>query len=34
MLAEAGCDSVQGYYLSWPQEPFKLTDWLLGGGAG
>jgi len=31
MLAEAGCDSVQGYYLSWPQDPFKLTDWLLNG---
>ena len=33
MLAEAGCDSVQGYYLSRPQEPAKLRKWLLGSAS-
>jgi len=33
MLAEAGCDSVQGYYLSRPREPAKLRNWLLGGAS-
>jgi len=32
MLAEAGCDYIQGYYLSKPMEPSKLQDWLLNGG--
>ncbi|MGD0255462.1 MAG: EAL domain-containing protein [Acidimicrobiales bacterium] len=33
MLADAGCDLVQGYYLSRPQEPARLRNWLLGGAS-
>ena len=33
MLAEAGCDLVQGFYLSRPQEPARLRNWLLGGAS-
>ena len=32
MLADADCDSIQGYYLSRPMEPSSLQDWLLRGG--
>jgi diguanylate cyclase (GGDEF)-like protein len=28
-LCELGCDTVQGYHLSRPQAPDKLTPWLL-----
>jgi len=31
MLAEAQCDFIQGYYLSKPQKPAELQEWLLGG---
>jgi diguanylate cyclase (GGDEF)-like protein len=31
MLAEAGCDFIQGYYLSRPQQASDLQDWILGG---
>jgi EAL domain-containing protein (putative c-di-GMP-specific phosphodiesterase class I) len=33
MLADADCDSIQGYYLSRPMEPSRLQDWLLQGGS-
>ena len=33
MLADADCDLVQGYYLSRPQEPARLRNWLLGGAS-
>jgi EAL domain-containing protein (putative c-di-GMP-specific phosphodiesterase class I) len=32
LLAEGGCDAVQGYYLSRPQAPEDLGRWLLDGG--
>ncbi len=31
MLAEAGCDQIQGYYLSRPLPPDTIKAWLLGG---
>ena len=31
MLAEAQCDFIQGYYLSKPQKPAELQEWILGG---
>ncbi len=31
MLADAGCDFIQGYYLSRPQKADDLQEWLLGG---
>ena len=33
MLADADCDSIQGYYLSKPMEPSDLQEWLLQGGS-
>ena len=33
MLADADCDSIQGYYLSKPMEPSRLQEWLLQGGS-
>jgi diguanylate cyclase (GGDEF)-like protein len=30
MLADAGCDLIQGYYLSKPLTPEDLKSWLLG----
>ncbi len=32
MLAEAGCDFLQGYYLAEPKEASVLQAWLLDGG--
>jgi diguanylate cyclase (GGDEF)-like protein len=31
MLADAECDSIQGYYLAKPMEPAELESWLLQG---
>jgi hypothetical protein len=31
MLADADCDSIQGYYLAKPMEPSDLESWLLQG---
>jgi diguanylate cyclase (GGDEF)-like protein len=31
LLAEAGCDLIQGYYLSKPLAPDDMKAWLLGG---
>jgi diguanylate cyclase (GGDEF)-like protein len=31
MLADAGCDQIQGYYLSKPKHPAELEEWLLQG---
>jgi len=31
MLADAGCDFIQGYYLAKPMEPHELEAWLLQG---
>jgi diguanylate cyclase (GGDEF)-like protein len=31
LLAEAGCDLIQGYYLSRPLPPDTIEEWLLGG---
>ncbi len=31
LLAEAGCDLIQGYYLSRPMPPDTIEEWLLGG---
>jgi len=31
MLADAGCDLIQGYYLAKPMAPDDLRDWLLQG---
>ncbi len=31
MLADAGCDQIQGYYLSRPKGPAELEEWLLQG---
>jgi diguanylate cyclase (GGDEF)-like protein len=33
MLADAGCDSIQGYYLSKPKVSADLQEWLLGGAS-
>ncbi len=33
MLADAGCDSIQGYYLSKPKVSADLQDWLMGGAS-
>ncbi len=30
MLADAGCDQIQGYYLSKPKGPAELEEWLRG----
>ncbi len=31
LLADAGCDLIQGFYLSKPMTPEDLKTWLLGG---
>jgi hypothetical protein len=31
MLADAECDSIQGYYLAKPMAPADLEKWLLEG---
>jgi predicted signal transduction protein with EAL and GGDEF domain len=31
MLADAECDSIQGYYLAKPMAPADLQKWLLEG---
>ena len=33
MLADAGCDQIQGYYLSKPKAPAELEEWLLRGAS-
>jgi diguanylate cyclase (GGDEF)-like protein len=33
LLADAGCDQIQGYYLSRPQSPSDLEEWLTSGGS-
>ena len=33
MLADAGCDLIQGYYLSKPMGPADLKAWLLRGAS-
>jgi len=33
MLADAGCDLIQGYYLAKPMKPYDLQDWLLRGAS-
>ncbi len=33
MLADAGCDLIQGYYLSKPMTPGDLKAWLLQGAS-
>jgi diguanylate cyclase (GGDEF)-like protein len=33
MLADAGCDQIQGYYLSKPKGPAELEEWLRGGAS-
>jgi diguanylate cyclase (GGDEF)-like protein len=33
MLADAECDSIQGYYLARPMAPADLQQWLLEGAA-
>jgi diguanylate cyclase (GGDEF)-like protein len=33
MLADAGCDQIQGYYLSKPKGPAELEEWLLQGAS-
>jgi EAL domain-containing protein (putative c-di-GMP-specific phosphodiesterase class I) len=33
MLADAGCDFIQGYYLAKPMKPSDLTEWLLQGAS-
>jgi diguanylate cyclase (GGDEF)-like protein len=33
LLADAGCDFIQGYYLAKPMKPSDLTEWLLQGAA-
>lgn len=33
ILADAGCDSVQGYYLSRPRRPEDLQTWLAEGAS-
>jgi len=31
MLADAGCDFIQGYYLAKPMQPDELQAWMLQG---
>jgi diguanylate cyclase (GGDEF)-like protein len=33
MLADAGCDQIQGYYLSKPRDPADLEEWLMQGAS-
>jgi diguanylate cyclase (GGDEF)-like protein len=33
MLADAGCDQIQGYYLSRPKDPEEFQEWLLQGAS-
>jgi diguanylate cyclase (GGDEF)-like protein len=33
LLAELGCDLIQGYYLSKPMPPDAMKAWLLGGAS-
>ena len=33
MLADAGCDQIQGYYLSRPKGPVEFQEWLLEGAS-
>ncbi len=33
MLADAGCDQIQGYYLSRPKGPAEFQEWLLQGAS-
>ena len=33
MLADAGCDLIQGYYLAKPMGPDDLEQWLLQGAS-
>jgi diguanylate cyclase (GGDEF)-like protein len=33
LLAEAGCDLIQGYHLSKPMGPGELKEWLLSGAS-
>ncbi len=33
MLADAGCDQIQGYYLSKPKGPAELQEWLQAGAS-
>ena len=33
MLADAGCDQIQGYYLSKPMRPADLVEWLREGAS-
>ena len=33
MLADAGCDQIQGYYLSKPKGPEEFQEWLLQGAS-
>jgi diguanylate cyclase (GGDEF)-like protein len=33
MLADAGCDQIQGYYLSKPKGPAEFEQWILQGAS-
>jgi diguanylate cyclase (GGDEF)-like protein len=33
MLADAGCDQIQGYYLSRPKGPVEFQEWILQGAS-
>ena len=33
MLADAGCDQIQGYYLSKPRDPAEFEEWLVQGAS-
>ena len=33
LLADVGCDLIQGYYLAKPMEPDELRDWILAGAS-
>ena len=33
LLADAGCDQIQGYYLSKPKEPMEFQEWLMQGAS-
>jgi diguanylate cyclase (GGDEF)-like protein len=33
LLDDAGCDQIQGYYLSKPKGPAELEEWLLQGAS-
>ncbi len=33
MLADAGCDQIQGYHLSKPRNPAELEEWLVRGAS-